>query len=78
MNGSAKHASALTTKPGIVARRSARLRLALGTAQMSAAAFALGLLASDGVTARALAAAVIACTLTTVSVLLFGSRRSSK
>jgi hypothetical protein len=54
------------------------LRLALGIAQMSAAAFALGLLASEGITARALAAAVIACTITTVSVLLFGSRRPAK
>lgn len=77
MNGSAKHTQALT-KPGVVDKRWAGLRLALGIAQMSAAAFALGLLASEGVTARALAAAVIACTLTTVSVLLFGSRRSAK
>jgi hypothetical protein len=44
---------------------------------MAAAAFALGLLAADGVSARALGAAVTACTITTVSVLLFG-RRSPK
>jgi hypothetical protein len=75
--GSAKKAPT-ATKPARVDRRAAILRLALGVAQMSAAAFALGLLASDGFTARALAAAVIACTLTTVSVLLFGSRRSAK
>lgn len=53
-------------------------RLALGVAQMSAAAFALGLLASEGVTARALASAVVACTITTVSVLLFGRRSPKK
>ena len=52
------------------------LRLALGVAQMSVSAFALGLLVMEGVTARALAAAVIACVITTVSVLLFGGRSS--
>ena len=77
MRGSAKQAPALT-RPAEVGRRPAGLRLALGIAQMSAAAFSLGLLASEGVTARALAAAVVACTITTVSVLLFGSRRSVK
>lgn len=77
MIGSAKE-TPTATKPARVDRRAAILRLALGVAQMSAAAFALGLLASEGVTARALAAAVIACTLTTVSVLLFGRRRSAK
>jgi hypothetical protein len=44
---------------------------------MTAAAFALGLLAAEGVSGRALATAVTACTITTVSVLLFG-RRSPK
>ena len=50
------------------------IRLTLGVAQMSTAAFALGLLALEGVTARVLAAAVTACTITTLSVLLFGRR----
>lgn len=77
MNRTARSGRTLT-KPAIVARRPAVLRLALGIAQMSAAAFALGLLASEGITARALAAAVIACTITTVSVLIFGSRRPAK
>jgi hypothetical protein len=65
------------TKP-VTERWPALVRLALGITQMSAAAFALGLLAAEGVTARALAAAVIACTITTVSVLLFGRRTSKK
>ena len=52
-------------------------RLTLGVAQMTAAAFALGLLAAEGASARALAAAVTACTITMVSVVLFG-RRSPK
>jgi hypothetical protein len=53
------------------------MRLTLGVAQMTAAAFALGLLAAEGVSARALAAAVTACTITMISVVLFG-RRSPK
>jgi hypothetical protein len=65
------------TKP-IDERWPALVRLGLGVAQMVAAAFALGLLAAEGVTARALSAAVIACTLTTVSVLLFGRRSPKK
>jgi hypothetical protein len=62
------------SKHTTASRRSAVIRLTLGVAQMSAAAFALGLLAVEGVTARALAAAVTACTITTLSVLLFGRR----
>lgn len=58
-------------------QRWAMVRLALGVAQMAAAGFAFGLLVAEGVTGRALAAAVTACTFTTVSVLLFG-RRSPK
>ena len=77
MNESAGKGQTLT-RPEIVKRRSAMVRLGLGIAQMSAAAFALGLLVSEGITARALAAAVIACTITTLSVLLFGSRRPAK
>jgi hypothetical protein len=50
------------------------LRFALGVSQMTAAAFALGLLLVGGVTSGALAASAIACTLTTVSVLLFGRK----
>lgn len=67
-----------TTKPDVAERRPAMLRLALGVAQMSTAAFALGLLAMEGVTSRVLGAAVIACTMTTVSVLLFGRRSARK
>jgi hypothetical protein len=66
------------TKPHVAEHRAALLRLTLGVAQMSAAAFALGLLTVEGLTARALGAAVIACTFTTVSVLLFGRRIPKK
>lgn len=65
------------SRPAALTRRWAIVRLTLGVAQMTAAAFALGLLAAEGVSARALAAAVTACTITTLSVLLFG-RRSPK
>ena len=65
------------SRQAVPTRRWALVRLTLGVSQMAAAAFALGLLAADGVSARALGSAVTACTITTVSVLLFG-RRSPK
>jgi hypothetical protein len=52
------------------------LRLALGTAQIVGATSALLLLIQTGLNPWSLGAAVIACTLTTISVLLFGGRRS--
>jgi hypothetical protein len=55
-------------------RRAALTRIALGFAQMAASAFAVGLLVAEGVSSRALIAAVVACTLTTISVMLFGAR----
>lgn len=57
-------------------RRWAVLRLALGTAQIVGATSALLLLIQTGLNPWSLGAAVIACTLTTISVLLFGGRRS--
>jgi hypothetical protein len=56
-------------------RRWAYVRFALGTAQILGATAALVLLVQTGFNSWSLGAAVIACTLTTVSVLLFGSRR---
>ncbi len=50
------------------------MRLVLGFAQMSAAVAALFLIITWGFEAVALAAVAISCLLTTVSVLLFGSR----
>jgi hypothetical protein len=64
-----KTAPAKRTLPG---RRLAILRLGRGVLQMSASAFALGLLFAEGVTARALSVAVVACVLTMISVMLFG------
>jgi len=49
------------------------LRLILGVAQMVGAVAALLLIITMGLKALALAAVVITCVLTTVSVLLFGS-----
>lgn len=55
-------------------RRWARIRLALGTAQMFCAALSAVLLVKTGVSRLALGAVVLTCALTTVSVLMFGSR----
>jgi hypothetical protein len=53
------------------------VRFTLGMAQMAAATAAGVLLIETGVSVWSLAAAVVACSLTTTSVLLFGSRRRS-
>ena len=50
------------------------IRLTLGLIQMTAAAVALGLLVASGVTPLALIVVVLTCLLTTISVVLFGSR----
>jgi hypothetical protein len=50
------------------------IRLTLGVMQMTAAAVALGLLVAGGVTALALILVVLTCLLTTISVVLFGTR----
>jgi hypothetical protein len=50
------------------------IRLTLGVMQMTAAAIALGVLVAGGVTALALVLVVLTCLLTTISVVLFGSR----
>jgi hypothetical protein len=52
-----------------------RLRFVLGMAQMAAAVIAVVLLFHVGVTAISLTAVVVASSLTSVSVMLFGSRR---
>jgi hypothetical protein len=49
-------------------------RNALGFAQMTAAAFALALVAIEGMTSRALIAAVLALSLTMTSMVLYGGR----
>ena len=56
-------------------RRWAVVRFALGTAQVMGATGALVLLVQTGVNPLSIGAAVITCVLTTISVLLFGSRR---
>jgi hypothetical protein len=55
-----------------------RLRFALGMAQMAASAVAVVLLISVGVTAISLTAVVVASSLTSISVMLFGSRRRDR
>lgn len=52
-----------------------RIRFVLGMTQMAAAVVAVVFLFTEGVTAMSLTAVVIASSLTSVSVLLFGSRR---
>jgi hypothetical protein len=54
------------------------LRLGLGFGQMGAATVAATLLIRTGMSTTALLAVVVASTLTMVSVLLFGSRRSPR
>ena len=51
------------------------VRLALGIAQMTGAATAVLLIVRRGFNELALGAVVVTCVLTTVSVVLFGSRR---
>jgi len=55
-------------------RRWATVRIALGLLQMFGAVAAAMLLITTGMNAWSLGAAVTTCGLTTVSVLLFGSR----
>lgn len=59
-------------------RRWAWVRLSLGLAQMFWAVFSVTLLVRTGVTALALTAVALTGVLTTVSVLLFGARRSKR
>lgn len=57
-------------------RRWAWIRLVLGLAQMFGAVLSVTLLVLTGVTSAALTVVAVAGLLTTVSVLLFGGRRS--
>lgn len=57
------------------ARRWQHLRFALGMTQMGGAVVSLTLLSTGGVTIASLVAVVLTSVMTTVSVLLFGSRR---
>lgn len=59
-------------------RRWGLVRLLLGMAQICGAGFSIGLLLESGVSPAALAAVVTTCALTTISVLLFGGRKSPK
>ena len=56
-------------------RRGNAIRFALGMTQMAAATVAVVLLFNTGVTTWSLMTAVMACVLTTASVLLFGTPR---
>lgn len=58
-------------------RRWGFVRLVLGVLQVFGAALTLTLLVHTGITQLSLGAAVVTGLLTTVSILLFGSRRSS-
>ena len=58
--------------------RWARVRFALGMLQMALAVVAMVLLFTAGVTPLSLGAVVLASLLTSLSVMLFGSRRSQR
>ena len=70
--------SALQSDDSHQSLRWGRVRFVLGMAQMAAAVFAVSLLVTVGVTALSLTAVVAASTLTSVSVMLFGSRRNHR
>ena len=55
-----------------------RVRFVLGMLQMELAVVAMVLLATVGVTPLSLAAVVLASSLTSLSVMLFGSRRRER
>jgi hypothetical protein len=57
------------------ARRWAVVKLALGTLQMMSATGAATLLITTGINPCSLTVVVLTCVFTTLSVLLFGSRR---
>jgi hypothetical protein len=59
-------------------RRWDAIRFALGMTQMAAATIAVVLLFLTGITTWSLVAAVLACVLTTASVLLFGMPRHAR
>ena len=60
------------------ARVGGRLRFVLGMAQMATATIALVLLVATGVSGWSIAAAVTACALTSLSVVLFGGWQRRK
>lgn len=64
-------------RPGLKLTRE-ELRLALGISQMLGAVIAFGLLMEQGLTSLSLGVAVGTSMLTTVSILIFGSRRPRK
>ena len=55
-----------------------RVRFVLGMAQMAAAVVAVVLLFGVGVTTLSLSAVVVASSLTSINVMLFGSRRERR
>lgn len=64
----------MARSPAARERRRAILRLSLGTLQIFGASAAVVLLFLTGVNPWSLAAVVVTCTFTTISVLLFGDR----
>lgn len=70
--------SALHSDDSHESLRWGRIRFVLGMAQMAAAVFAVVLLVTVGVTPLSLTAVVVASSLTSVSVMLFGGRRSHR
>jgi hypothetical protein len=72
------HAPSNDTTSASIIHRWAVVRLILGFLQMFGAVFSVTVLVRTGVTALALIAVGVTGVLTTVSVLLFGARRSKR
>jgi hypothetical protein len=70
----AEGAGANQQRMDALAKSRARLRVVLGMAQIFMAVFSFVLLVKTGVNAISLASVIVTCLLTTISVLLFGSR----
>jgi hypothetical protein len=67
-----------TTSEHRAERRWALLRVVLGCAQMFGAAFSVVLVLETGVSPVSLTSVAITCSLTSLSVLLFGRRRGGR
>ena len=68
------HTASRTGHVWFTSRNWQRIRFALGFVQMAGVAFSLALLFWSGVNKYSLAAVVLTCLATSVSVLLFGRR----
>jgi hypothetical protein len=78
MDAAAPHICSVCNEPLERARRWRRLRFAMAMAQVTGVVISFALIVSRGVAPPTLAAVVLTSAATTVSVLLFGGRRSAR